>query len=50
MSLGMTTAGCNKGVSLLFLSVLLSLLTEVAVFSGLWICIKAEGTQTFAIP
>ena len=49
MSSGITP-GCSKGVSVLFLSLLLSLLTEVAVFCELWVCIKAEGMQTFAIP
>lgn len=34
MSLGTTTPGCSKGVSVLFLSVLLSLFAEVAVFCG----------------
>lgn len=35
VSLGMTPPGCSRGVSVLFLSVLLSLLAEIAGFSEL---------------
>lgn len=40
----------TRGISVLFLSVLLSLLAEIAGFSELWMCVKVEGMQTFFIP